>query len=506
MKVVLVNPAIATFGFSFMTPRWLYVLAAATPSDSVGDPLVVDECLKRFDPNTVEKGDIVGIGITSGNCQAGYRVLRQVKARGAIAIMGGIHATIFPNEPLEFGADAVVTGNGDLVWPIVVEDVLKGRLRRTYTGGRVDGERLAKARWDLLTPSKYMLPTVQTIAGCPENCSFCSVWITDGRKPRARLAEKVIDEVNELYTKGFRYVVFADDNFNPATLGRIARETDLHKRKELEQLREQRLRFFDQYDARVPADMYAFTQMTSEIVSDREYLSAMYDKMRIRAALMGVESLSEAGLVSAGKEWNPVGQKMVDTIQRVQDAGIMVLSSVICGLESDTPETLRKGTRFLLQSGTMLANFTMFRVYPGTVDYFQMARDQKHIAVDGYQRKHATQFAFERYWLRPDRPVNLIRHPHMTGEQLLEEHQRCWDTFYALSETLKRVMRHPIRTWPLHGRLIYTLFCTIFKRVYAEHGIAADSVQGYKGVVTETLIRIGSVIYGRWFRRKHLVV
>jgi hypothetical protein len=39
---------------------------------------------------------------------------------------------------------------------------------------------------------------------------------------------------------------------------------------------------------------------------------------------------------------------MVDTIQRVQNAGIMVLSSVICGLESDTPQTLRNSTRFLL--------------------------------------------------------------------------------------------------------------------------------------------------------------
>jgi radical SAM superfamily enzyme YgiQ (UPF0313 family) len=504
MKVVLVNPAIATFGFSVMTPRWLYVLAAATPRDLVGDPLVIDECLRRFDPDVVDAGDVVGIGITSGNCQAGYRVLRQVKARGAVAIVGGIHATIFPEEPFEFGADAVVTGNGDVVWATVVEDALRGRLARTYAGGRVAGERMAQARWDLLDPSKYFLPTVQTIAGCPENCSFCSVWITDGRRPRARLADKVIDEVNELYAKGFRYVAFADDNFNPATIGRIARERDPHRRRELERLREDRLRFFDEYDARVPRNIYAFTQMTSEIASDDEYLAAMHGKMRIRAALMGVESLSEAGLASAGKQWNPAGQKMVDTIQQVQDAGIMVLSSVICGLESDTPDALRNGTRFLLESGTMLANFTMFRVYPGTVDFFEMDRDQKNAAVPGYRARHATQLAAERYWLQPDRPVNLIRHPHMSGEQLVAEHKRCWDTFYAFRETVKRAKRHPIRTWPLHGRFLYVLFCTIFKRIYAEHGVAADSVQGYKGFVTEMLIRVGAAIYAQWFRRTRL--
>ena len=65
--------------------------------------------------------------------------------------------------------------------------------------------------------------------------------------------------------------------------------------------------------------------MTCEVTSDEEYLSAMYKKMRIGAALVGVESFSEEGLKSANKTWNPVGQKMVETIETIQDAGIMVL-------------------------------------------------------------------------------------------------------------------------------------------------------------------------------------
>jgi hypothetical protein len=42
-KVFLVNPANATVGFSVITPRWLYVLAGATPTDLVGDPIIIDE-------------------------------------------------------------------------------------------------------------------------------------------------------------------------------------------------------------------------------------------------------------------------------------------------------------------------------------------------------------------------------------------------------------------------------------------------------------------------------
>src|SRR2546425_3766308 len=45
---------------------------------------------------------------------------------------------------------------------------------------------------------------------------------------------------------------------------------------------------------------------------------SMYHKMRIRGALIGVESFSEEGLKSANKQWNPAGKKMVETIQKIQ--------------------------------------------------------------------------------------------------------------------------------------------------------------------------------------------
>src|SRR5262249_31955797 len=153
----------------------------------------------------------------------------EAKRRRATVVMGGVHPTVFPEEPLETGADAVVTGNGDLVWSRVVADALGCRLQKRYDGGRVPGDAMLKARWDLLDPTKYLFATVQTVAGCPESCSFCSVWVTEGRRPRMRVADRVIDEANELHRMGFRHIAFADDNFNPATLGRIAREPSPQK-------------------------------------------------------------------------------------------------------------------------------------------------------------------------------------------------------------------------------------------------------------------------------------
>jgi len=118
------------------------------------------------------------------------------RERGAWVVFGGIHATLFPDEVREHGAaHAVVRGDGDLVWSQVVEDCLAGRPLALYDGGRVDGERFASARWDLLPEGRYMWGSVQTVRGCPKHCSFCSVWRTDGQKPRQRHVDRVVQEI-----------------------------------------------------------------------------------------------------------------------------------------------------------------------------------------------------------------------------------------------------------------------------------------------------------------------
>jgi radical SAM superfamily enzyme YgiQ (UPF0313 family) len=492
-----------TVGYSVITPRWLFVLAQATPIELVGDPVVVDETIQELDPQSVQPGDIVGIGISTGNCLKGYKILEKVKSRGGTVIMGGIHATIFPDEPVEMGADAVVTGNGDVVWGQAIKDALQGRLKRQYAGGRVSGDALLKARWDLLDPRLYMFPTVQTVAGCPENCSFCSVWVTEGRQPRQRLSEKIIEEANQLYDLGARYIIFADDNFNPATLGRIAREPSPQKRKQLEQIREERLRFFDEYHRSVPPNLYAFTQMTTEVTSDEEYLSAMYHKMGIRAALVGIESFSEEGLKSANKLWNPSGRKMVETIERIQDAGIVVLSSIICGLESDTAQTLRTMREFALESGSILAQFTIYHPYPGTKDFYEMISDNRGRPKTDFVPKHKSQLREQRFWLKPMNEVDVISHPNISRDDLLAENQKCWDAFYSMREAMGRVRKGRPGKWPLTSKLVYLLFCIAFKRVYGGQGMAADGVRKRRmGAVTRAIIHIGITIFNHHSRKR----
>jgi radical SAM superfamily enzyme YgiQ (UPF0313 family) len=112
MRVHLVNPSDNSFGTGVITPRWLFVLAAATPQ-SMGDPILVDESLEQLDAETILAGDVVGISVHTGNALRGYEVGRLVRERGATVVYGGIHATLFPEEPFEKGAaHVVVKGDG----------------------------------------------------------------------------------------------------------------------------------------------------------------------------------------------------------------------------------------------------------------------------------------------------------------------------------------------------------------------------------------------------------
>ncbi len=140
----------------------------------------------------------------------------------------------------------------------------------------------------------------------------------------------------------------------------------------------------------------ALTQMTAEVVKDEEYLSAISCKMRVRGALVGIESFTEEGLEAAKKLWNPVGQEMTAAIQTIQEHRIIVLSSVICGLECDTVSTLRTMRKFTVESKSLMAQFTVYRPYPGTKDYFEMMSDLRNQERPDYAPKHKTQILYDK--------------------------------------------------------------------------------------------------------------
>jgi radical SAM superfamily enzyme YgiQ (UPF0313 family) len=470
MQVYLVNPSNVAFGIAVITPRWMFVLAAATPARH-GTPVLVDETLERFDLSRIKAGDVVGISVHTGNALRGYQVGRAARAAGATVVYGGIHATLFPEEAIREGqAHAIVKGDGDLVWGRVIDDAVAGTVQPVYDGGRVPGEAFVPARWDLLPKGKYMWASVQTVRGCPKHCSFCSVWRTDGQEPRMRNVDVVLQEIVELRRRGFRFLALADDNFYPVAkkdLEMAARREDKTHLHELEEMRAERFELMARL-AKLPPDTVFFTQITMEAAEDPEFLDAMR-KANIKGALVGVEAVTPAGLKDIYKDFNLAGDALAQRLRVFRQHGVHVLGSFIFGLPSDTPDTFDATAALAEAADITFAQFVMLTPFPGTIDFDKWEKS----FVNGPPMVEGTPLT--RHWLIPAerRPKFYMEHPTMSHEEVRVRTQQVWDRFYSLPVIWKRSRCVP----KLKGRLAFVLISKLYRQMYANTGIASDSAR-----------------------------
>jgi len=469
-RIHLVNPSTQSFGVAVITPRWLYVLAAATGT-TWGDPHIVDETLDPLDFEAIAAGDVVGIGIHTGNALRGYEIGREARRRGAWVVFGGIHATLFPDEPMTHGsAHAVVRGDGDLIWRQVIDDCVSGTPASVYEGGRIAGDEFVDARWDLLPADRYMWASVQTVRGCPKHCSFCSVWRTDGQEPRQRGVDRVVSEVVELRRRGFRFIALADDNFYPVTFADLAqarRRSDPARLHELEALRNERFALMERL-ARLPDDLVFYTQITMEAAEDPAFLDAM-KRARILGALVGVESVTRDGLNDVYKGFNVAGDELVVRLRAFRRHGIHVLGSFIFGLNSDTKETFDATVALAEQADLTFAQFVLLTPFPGTVDFEKWAAEEQRRGtnVDG--------IPLTQHWLIPEhrRPRLYSPHPTMSLEEIRVGTQRAWDQFYSW----RQVWARSRVVESVRARVAFVLISKLYRQMYANTGIATDSAR-----------------------------
>jgi anaerobic magnesium-protoporphyrin IX monomethyl ester cyclase len=154
-----------------------------------------------------------------------YNFLSYVKKFFPLAhlVVGGAHASTFPEEVIEY-ADTVVVGEGEEVICDIIENYKEGIIR---TNRIKELDKIPFPAWDLMwtdiqeinrknekTPFHIRKPFIHMITsrGCPNACTFCAVKVAWGRQWIPRSAKNVVDEIQELYNLGFREIHFNDDN------------------------------------------------------------------------------------------------------------------------------------------------------------------------------------------------------------------------------------------------------------------------------------------------------
>ena len=149
----------------------------------------------------------------------------------ATIVLGGAGYSIFPERALSFlGADMGIQGEGEMVFPGLIERMERGASLSGLAGLYLPGQGLRGKRtfaknldtlpfpdtelWPLPSPKENLWMPVQTRRGCPLSCSYCSTGTIEGRVIRKHSPEAIVQWISGRRKAGVHQFYFVDNTFN----------------------------------------------------------------------------------------------------------------------------------------------------------------------------------------------------------------------------------------------------------------------------------------------------
>jgi radical SAM superfamily enzyme YgiQ (UPF0313 family) len=320
MKLLLINPKnrVSLYGDYLWEPLALGYVAAATPAPWEVE-LIDEQCEGALDYGEIH-ADLVGLTAFTTQATRAYQIAAQFRARGIPVVMGGIHASLVPDEA-EQHADALFLGECEGVWPRALAEAEAGRLARRYQGGTSNGS-LAHPSRRIFEKYRYEYVSAQTSRGCPMDCSFCSVTAFNGRLFRMRDVDDVVAEVASIPA---RDIIFVDDDLNG--FSRKAKQRCLELFRALSAAR---------------LDKQWITQVTINFGDDDE-LPRLARAAGCAGVFIGLESTDTKSLALIRKDGQSQRRGLDyyrENLARIHRHGIGVVGSFILGIDTQDMDTI----------------------------------------------------------------------------------------------------------------------------------------------------------------------
>lgn len=311
--------------------------------------------------------DLVAISSFSAQIDEAYLLAERFRAEGVPVVIGGLHVTSLPEEALAH-CDAVVVGEGEAVWPRVLEDAERGCLGGIYDacGQEFDLTQAPMPAFDLLDISKYNRLTIQTSRGCPHKCQFCASSILLTQKYKQKPIAKVLaelDKILELWPRPF--IEFADDNS-------LVNRAYWHEL--LPELERRKIRWFTETDLSIYED---------------EVLLKKMRRSGCAQVLIGFESPNETGMggLELRSDWKRRRvARYKDAIRTIQSHGITVNGCFILGLDGQTPAVFDEVYDFVVETELYEVQATLMTPFPGTPLYGKLEREGRLLYPGQWQR------------------------------------------------------------------------------------------------------------------------
>ena len=303
--------------------------------------------------------DLIAISSFSAQVREAYELADRYRALGMRVVIGGPHVSVLPDEASAH-VDAVIIGEGEMVWPQVIADAEAGHLQARY-GQRGEAFDLSLApmpRVELLSIERYNRITVQTARGCPHRCEFCAStpMMTSGyrQKPGEKILAE-IDHIRSIWPHPF--IEFADDNtFVDRSFWKTL----------LPEIAKRKIRWFTETDLSVAEDV--------------ELLARMRDA-GCAQVLIGLESPTPEAL--DGIDTHGWKRKRFDryrsAITSIQNHGISVNGCFIIGLDAHDAGIFSAVDGFVRESDLTEVQVTVQTAFPGTKLYDRLLQTKRLI-------------------------------------------------------------------------------------------------------------------------------
>ena len=320
----------------------LLIMAAITPESF--KLKLIDENFDRIDFN--EDFDLVAITGMTQQATRAYEIADTFRKKRKKVVMGGIHATVMPEEAKQH-VDSVIIGEGEGLWPEFLKDFLRNDIKPFYrTSNLIDLTQSPIPRYDLLNKNNYNVVWVQATRGCPIDCEFCAASKIYGLKFRHKKVEQVIDEIKYIINIFGRriFISFADDNMF------VDRK---YAFKLVEKLVDLKIRWFAQTDI--------------SIAEDNIFLKLLR-KSGCSFLFIGFETLNKKGFLNLDRNnWKSrKSGNYREYIKKVQSHGIGIVGAFILGLDTDTISVFKKTADFINSTCLYSAQISILTPLPGT--------------------------------------------------------------------------------------------------------------------------------------------
>ncbi len=371
-------------------------LAALAPKE--WEVTLIDEQLTDVDFDAPV--DVVAITTWTMNSLRAYEIADRFRERGVPVLIGGPH-TFFHDEEAAEHCDAVGAGEGEVIFPQMLQDAAAGRLKRFYRSESFHSlENLPLPRYDKVDLSRYGLfktYSVQSSRGCPFKCEFCSERFYLGHLYRYRPTHEVIEEIRHTKSKS---LLFADSNF----AGNVPHAMEL-------------------MEALIPLRLRWSALWSVHLCRNKRFMD-LAKRSGLLHVNIGMESIDSNTLISMNKRANRV-EEYKEILDGLRKRGISYSLNFIFGWDTESEDVFNSTLAFLKEHKVPAAYFNILTPDKGTVLYDRMKEEGRILDIDAMGR-----WPGDKCYIKPR---------NFSAETLEREVRRLYEKFYSLPSMLARL-------------------------------------------------------------------